>query len=673
VSPISRNAPCPCGSGKKYKLCCLASKSEAESRPVAETAAQTVRSKAFARLVDFGRKPAFAAALKAAFDELWGPGFREWTDDEQAAAFARPEAQAGIVTYCVLDAPASLGATIAEQFLAQQGKHLSRAEFEYLQRLATTRMGLYRVDEVHRDRGLTCTDLWSNDRIEIREKLATRDVAPKYVIAARTFPAADGATELDGALYAFTEPEARKALAVLRAEWKAAHKTDPALAEERFLKRRFPVVINRFWFDNVFFKGSPPSSNRHGVGTAAIRSSITGTELRYFRIADPKVRELANFMHSTAAPTAMHIDRLHGFLCAVTCSPVLVRPSMWLPLIWGDQPPAFDSQTHAEPVVGLLFDFANKIAMTLADGTFAPLLPLSPGPGMENVAQGWCVGFIEGMALKQRSWNRLLKDPSAHMMVVPILTLASPGALVKDPTPNPQATADIVEMLPTAVSMIAEYWHTVAQERNVVRAQRTRAGRGARIDGAAASTSTVHRLKITLDGVRPAVWRRVEIASDAKLPFVSRVLIASMGWNDTHLHAFRCGTIVYGEPDPEFPNGMRNERSVTLAQIAPQVKTRFFFDYDFGDNWEHTVIVEAIDAAGDSNTPRCTAGARACPPDDCGGVYGYRDLVKTLSDPAREEYAAMRQWAGNDFSPERFDLELVNRELERLARRRRVR
>jgi hypothetical protein len=101
-----------------------------------------------------------------------------------------------------------------------------------------------------------------------------------------------------------------------------------------------------------------------------------------------------------------------------------------------------------------------------------------------------------------------------------------------------------------------------------------------------------------------------------------------MGWNDSHLHAFRIGSVTYGNPDPDFPRGMRSERSVTLAQIAPRAKDRFFFDYDFGDGWEHRVVVESIEPAGDSDGVRCLGGARACPPDECGGVGGYRDLLK---------------------------------------------
>jgi hypothetical protein len=111
------------------------------------------------------------------------------------------------------------------------------------------------------------------------------------------------------------------------------------------------------------------------------------------------------------------------------------------------------------------------------------------------------------------------------------------------------------------------------------------------------------------------------------------------------------------------------QRSVTLAQIAPQPKSRFFFDYDFGDGWEHRVTVEAIVDAKDADAPRCVAGARACPPEDCGGPFGYADLLDVLADPQHEEHGEMRRWVGDDFDPSVFDLRRANVEIRALTRR----
>jgi hypothetical protein len=112
---------------------------------------------------------------------------------------------------------------------------------------------------------------------------------------------------------------------------------------------------------------------------------------------------------------------------------------------------------------------------------------------------------------------------------------------------------------------------------------------------------------------------------------------------------------------------------VTLAQIAPRVKDGFFFDYDFGDGWEHRVVVESIERASDGENLRCLGGKRGCPPDDCGGVGGYNDLLAVLRDPRHEDHRRLRQWAGDDFDPEFFDIEQIQIDLRRLARSRRKR
>jgi yecA family protein len=684
VKTTSGNAPCPCGSGKKFKLCCMpregASDQSENKRPPVEAAstaptrAEAVRSEAFARLMSLSGRSETAALVDAAFDEIWGPEFRGRPQDEQDEALERPEAVAGVVTYCVLDAPAMRGKTLAEHYLAKHAKHVPPDEAAYLRRLATTRMCLYRIDDVRLDRGLRGLDLWTEKPIEIREKRLTHSAQVGTVIGARTFPAADGATELDGAIYLFSEPEAGAVVAALRAEWDDARQTDPKLDEQTFLKRRFPVLIHRFWVEHTFFGAEVRPAESFGVGMAEPHDRAS--ELQYFRFDNPATAELAAYLHSPLAPTAMSIDQLHGFLCAVRCAPRPIRLQKWLPPIGGDEPMEYHSELHGESIIEAIFDLSDEIAQALSDGTFIPLLPSQPvAPSMANAAQRWCAGFLEGMTLQQRSLDKLLNDVSAYESIMPILALIDPDELLEGDGPHPNLSAKFIAMLPVAVASIREYLDAAEQKRIAARSRRALATRGAPAPPARNDVKsvrpTVHRLKITLDGIRPAIWRRVDVASDAKLPFVSQVLITAMGWNDTHLHAFRSGSITYGEPDPDFPTGMRSERSITLAQLAPAANDRFSFDYDFGDGWEHSVVVESIDVADAGATPRCVGGERACPPDDCGGVSGYRDLCRILRNPRHREYAAMRRWAGDAFDPEAFDIEGVNINLRQLARGRR--
>ena len=646
-----------------------------EEASTAQTPAETVRSEAFARLMSFTARPEIAASLEGAFAEIWGAEFRQRPEEEQHKALDRPEAVAGVVTYCVLDAAHKRGKTVLEDYLARQARHIPPAEVAYLRRLATTRMGLYRIDGVQADQGLRCLDLWTGRPIEIREKKLTRSVQTGAVIGARTFPTADGATELDGAIYSLSEPQAREVVAMLRAEWAEASQAEPKLDEQTFLKRRFPVLIHRYWFEHVYFGSDEPPAESFGVGMAEPHDRAS--ELQYFRFGDPDVEELAAYLHSALAPTAMAIDELHGFLCAVNCAPRPIRVQQWLPPIAGDEPMRFHSEQHGERIIESIFDLSNAIAEGLLEGMVIPLLPSQPvAPGMANVAQRWCAGFLEGTSLQQRSWDKLLNDATASQAIMPILALIDPEEILKGEHLDSKLIASFITILPVAVASIREYWDNVAQKRTAARTRRALAKRGARApltrNDVKPAIRTVHRLKITLDGIRPAIWRSVDIASDAKLPFVSQVLISAMGWNDTHLHAFRRGSATYGEPDPDFPSDMRNERSVTLAQLVPSAKDRFSFDYDFGDGWQHTVVVESVDVVDTDATPRCLGGERACPPDDCGGVSGYLQLCRILRNPRHREHAEMRRWAGDEFDPEAFDREQVNRDLRRMARRRRA-
>jgi yecA family protein len=590
-----------------------------------------LRERAFERLVEFAKDRQFAPSFQAAYDEFWSEDFGRRSDAAKAAAFARSEAEGGFITYSLLDAAGAGGATVAEMFLAQRGEHLPKREREYLERLAGTRMGLYEVSVINRDRGLTLVELWSGERIVVRERLLTHNVLPGSVIATRIFPAPDGATELEGVVYIFSRRQAEELIATLRGEWEVSREREPSVSEERFLKRRAGPVINRGWFDHVFFEAYGSSSAE-------------------------EFAELGEFLGRSSAPDAMDLSRLHGLLCAISSGPVLLKPSSWLPLVWDDVP-NFESGDQMQRIVSLLFELSNHVVNALEVGSFQPLLPAEVPAGRDNVAQNWCRGFTEGVALAGRAWDVLFKDRILSPMMMPIFILAEPREFVDDATEDPAATANLVGMLPTAVNAIVSYWRSVPSARP----------KAARVAGAA----TMHRLKIQLTGVKPPVWRRVEIASDTKLPVVSRVLLMSMGWTDSHLHAFEVGRTRYGVRDPDFPDDTRSERSVTLAEIAPNPKDHFMFDYDFGDGWRHRVTVEAVTEATETDLPRCIAGARACPPEDCGGTYGYAELREVLADPTHDEHARMREWAPENFDPGVFDVAATNKALRRLVRRRR--
>ncbi len=177
---------------------------------------------------------------------------------------------------------------------------------------------------------------------------------------------------------------------------------------------------------------------------------------------------------------------------------------------------------------------------------------------------------------------------------------------------------------------------------------------------------SVHTLRIELFRVEPTVWRRFVVPSETKLPKLNRLLEAVMGWEGYHLHMFEIADLRIGQPD-EDDDDVIDERRITLKQLLPRVGGQMRWAYDFGDNWQHDVAVEAIEEPSpDARYPMCTAGDRACPPEDCGGVGGYKDFRVALADPAHPEHEHLREWARAGFDADAFDQMAVTKRLRRV-------
>ena len=176
-------------------------------------------------------------------------------------------------------------------------------------------------------------------------------------------------------------------------------------------------------------------------------------------------------------------------------------------------------------------------------------------------------------------------------------------------------------------------------------------------------SSTLYELKITLRGSEPPIWRRLQVPSSIKLHRLHEVFQVAMGWTDSHLHQFVDPPKVYSVPSEEdYPSVERlDERRFRLADLARHEKASFLYEYDFGDGWEHGVVVEKIVFAGlEKKSAVCLAGEKACPPEDCGGIWGYYELLEALNNPKHESHQEMLDWLGEPFDPDRFDLQEVN-------------
>jgi hypothetical protein len=176
-----------------------------------------------------------------------------------------------------------------------------------------------------------------------------------------------------------------------------------------------------------------------------------------------------------------------------------------------------------------------------------------------------------------------------------------------------------------------------------------------------------YQVKITLRGVRPPIWRRVRVPATLRLAGFHAVIQTVFGWTDSHLHQFFIGGAVYGRP-LDFDEAVIDERAVTLTQtVGTRVKC-FTYIYDFGDDWVHDVVVEKVFSGNSgSQRPLCLGGKRRRPPEDCGGLPGYREFLRAIRDPRHEEHEAMLEWVGGGFDPEAFDLDFVNRDLAGLS------
>jgi hypothetical protein len=187
------------------------------------------------------------------------------------------------------------------------------------------------------------------------------------------------------------------------------------------------------------------------------------------------------------------------------------------------------------------------------------------------------------------------------------------------------------------------------------------------------SAPDIYQLKVTLLGTSPPIWRRLQVSADVTLAQLHDVLQTAMGWQDGHMHEFSVGQRRFGRPDPQdrlmgLPS-VENERTVRLSSLLSRMGSKAVYTYDLGDSWEHSIVLEKR-LPGDPNAtyPVCTDGQLACPPEDCGGIPGFYDLMEVLNDPNHKRHQEMLDWIGDDFDPQAFSVDQVNRMLAPLSR-----
>jgi hypothetical protein len=185
----------------------------------------------------------------------------------------------------------------------------------------------------------------------------------------------------------------------------------------------------------------------------------------------------------------------------------------------------------------------------------------------------------------------------------------------------------------------------------------------------------VYQLLVELNDLEPRIWRRLLVRSDLGLDYLHAAIQIAMGWTNSHLHQFTLGETRYSSPalgmNEDRYEGeplVKNEGHCILWGITAAQERQFLYEYDFGDSWEHVVTIEKADVPAEAldGYALCLDGARACPPDDCGGTSGYEDLLEIIKNPKHEEYKEMKEWLGRPFDPEAFDKAGINKFLKKL-------
>jgi hypothetical protein len=174
----------------------------------------------------------------------------------------------------------------------------------------------------------------------------------------------------------------------------------------------------------------------------------------------------------------------------------------------------------------------------------------------------------------------------------------------------------------------------------------------------------IYQLQVVLKNTKPKIWRRLLVNSDTLLVDLHRIIQTTMGWTNSHLHRFSDGVTEYAPKELEIEDS-KNSRTIKLNTILKKEKSKILYEYDFGDSWNHDIILEKIIKAEETGQiPRCIKGERNCPPEDCGGPWGYIELLQTISDPKHEDYESMIEWLGEKFDPDYFDIDEINQNLK---------
>ncbi|MCD6328846.1 MAG: plasmid pRiA4b ORF-3 family protein [Candidatus Cloacimonetes bacterium] len=176
----------------------------------------------------------------------------------------------------------------------------------------------------------------------------------------------------------------------------------------------------------------------------------------------------------------------------------------------------------------------------------------------------------------------------------------------------------------------------------------------------------IYQIQIALKNFKPKIWRRILVPSDVSLSDFHKIIQTTMGWTNTHLHQFyKNGKHYMEQMEEDYMWDDRNQFDYIAMQLSDLLRyenEKISYEYDFGDGWNHEIVLEKILPFDDKEEyPVCIKGKMNCPLEDCGGVWGYADLLEVLKNPKHKEYEKLVDWIGDEhFDPEHFDKDEVN-------------
>lgn len=176
----------------------------------------------------------------------------------------------------------------------------------------------------------------------------------------------------------------------------------------------------------------------------------------------------------------------------------------------------------------------------------------------------------------------------------------------------------------------------------------------------------LYEIRVQLRDIKPPIWRILRVRPQTSLSRLHKILQRAMGWTNSHLHLFEIDGKPYGEADFEWDFEVRDYRGMRLDEIFAEGRTSLLYEYDLGDSWRHDITLLGMVEGEEGEKIACVAGARDCPPEDCGGVTGYYHLLEALADPEHEDHDMLLEWVGGKFDPEAFGVEAIDRALKRL-------